>query len=98
MSTAKPQPVYRHALFGSRWGIIAGIALIVLRIRLSEQPLLARLSLLPGDLIFGAVYILPFALCLIAFRHGNPTQRFAALAAATVLAGLASITAFSGVA
>lgn len=82
------------ALIGGLGGLGCGLLLMSLRIILSSEPLR---SMLLGDLIFGAVYVLPFALALIALRWGNPTQRIASWMAAGVLAVLGSVTAFSGI-
>jgi hypothetical protein len=82
------------ALIGGLWGLVAAVTLASLRTALSDQPFPSGV---PGDLVFGAVYMAPFALVLIALRWGSPAQRVSAWGAGSVLAVMASVTAFSGV-
>lgn len=84
----------RFALVGGLWGLACAVILLSVRIILSQEPLVSKVL---GSLIFGAVYMLPFALVLSALRWGNPTQRIASWMAAGVLAVLGSVTAFSGI-
>jgi hypothetical protein len=88
-------PGGRLARIGGAWGLICALALAILRTVLgfsSGDPFPFGL---PGDLVFGAIYALPFALALVALHWGGPAGRAGAWAAASILAVLAFFTSFS---
>jgi hypothetical protein len=85
------------ALIGGAWGLVGALALAALRTVLSMLWGVPFPFNLPGDAVFGALYVMPFALTLAALWWGSPAQRAAAWAAGTILAVMVSFTAFSGV-
>jgi hypothetical protein len=90
-------PGGRLAAIGGVWGLIAALGLAALRTVLGAingDPLPWSL---PGDLVFGAIFLLPYALALAALRWGSPALRAATWAAGAILSVLPVLTTFSGI-
>jgi signal transduction histidine kinase len=83
------------ALAGALVGLAGGLFLGGLRLLNSETPQLR--AEWAGDLVFTLIYLAPFILSLVAFRWPKPVWRAAVWGAATILALLGAVTAFSGV-